>query len=568
MVRAVDPEGDGGGYGGGGGTSGGLNGGGGYNWVIDPTPDTITFNTPPPAGVNNIVVNEYSTATFNATPVWAIGAWNNEYGFPGEVEFFADRLCFASTRAQPQYLFMSRIGDYSFFGKSTPLLDDDAISAQMNARQLNAIVDLVPKQHLLALTTGGVWKVGGGDSEVLTPSTITTRPQPSVGASNLAALDVGESALYVTRGGRQVRDLNYTFEADGYAGSDLTAFASHLLEVHQVVDWTFQAEPFSAAFCVRSDGWALSMTYKREHQVVAWARHDTEGEFLSTCSVPENGTNAVYFAVERVVNGQSKRYIERMADQVADHREWVGVDSALSYDGRNAAATTLTITGGDTADTLAVVTASAGAFAASNVGDEVVLDYDGEPVRIAITSYNSTTQVEGYPSVPLTDALRAPGTEWAIAADTFSGLSHLEGCTVQVAGDGLDRGLHVVTGGQIQIEPSVVVHVGLPFVSDFQSLDMTLIGSEPVGTRSKLIRNVGILVKDTRALKCGPDFDTLEEHKPRDAESMNLPPEELTRWVDFDIHGDWGQNPTLCIRNDSPFRATVLSIQPNVELGQ
>src|SRR5690606_8756026 len=278
--------------------------------------------------------------------VWALGAWSGEYGYPSEVEFFAERLTFAATTSQPQTFWMSRIGDYSFFGKSTPIQDDDAITATMNARRLNKINDLLPKQHLLALTSGSVWKVGGGDSEVVTPSTVSTRPQPSAGAADLPALDVGETAIYLTQKGGQVRDLAFTFEADGYAGSDLTAFASHLLEGYTITDWAFQDVPYSAVFAVRDDGYLLTMTYKREHQVVAWARQYTEGTFLSARTVGEGDAHACYVIVERTVNGATKKYIERFAPQVDDEREWVGVDSALSYDGRNTTATTLTITSG------------------------------------------------------------------------------------------------------------------------------------------------------------------------------------------------------------------------------
>src|SRR3546814_15825426 len=64
------------------------------------------------------------------------------------------------------------------------------------------------------------------------------------------------------------------------------------------------------------------------------------------------------------------------------------LDAMLTYDGRDQA-TTVTISGGGTPDTLATVIASGPAFVASNVGDDVVLDYDGEPVRIRITALES-----------------------------------------------------------------------------------------------------------------------------------------------------------------------------------
>lgn len=562
MARMIDDDGTGGGYGG-----GGASGGGGVNWIIDPIPDTLVFNTAPANGAA-IVVNEYDVSTVGATSVWALGAWSGEYGYPAEVEFFAERLVFAATAVQPQSAWASRIGDYSFFGKSTPIQDDDAFAVTMNARKLNKIVDLLPKQHLLALTVGGVWKIGGGDSEVLTPSTVSAKPQPSTGASRLRALDVGVTAIYLTLKGRQVRDLAFTFEADGYAGSDLTAFASHLLEDATITDWCFADVPYSAVFAVRADGWALTMTYKREHQVVAWARHDTQGTFLATQSIPEATEHGTYVVVERVVNGVTKRYIERFADQVEDDREWVGLDSSLSYDGRNATGTTLTITSGTVDDTV-IITASASTFAASNVGDQVVLDYDGDPLRITITEYTSATVVKGNPSRDLTADDLAPGTDWALAVDTLSGLDHLEGCTVQIAGDGFEYPEQAVASGSVTLaQPAVVAHVGLAYTCDFESLDMMLVGGQPVGTRQKLIREVGILVKGTRSIFAGTSFDTLEEHKPRSDESMNLPPELQTTWLKMPVHGEWQQNPSVCIRNTSPFRCTVLALEPSVEFGK
>src|SRR3546814_17213946 len=125
----------------------------------------------------------------------------------------SDLLILAASIDQPQTLWASRTGDYSMFGRSTPIADDDAFTATMNARQLNEIVDLIPKQHLLALTVGGVWKLGGSKSDVLTPTTFRTRPQPSTVANSLEALYVGETEIYFTNKGRKDRDLAYTFDA-------------------------------------------------------------------------------------------------------------------------------------------------------------------------------------------------------------------------------------------------------------------------------------------------------------------------------------------------------------------
>src|SRR3546814_4943292 len=70
--------------------------------------------------------------------------------------------------------------------------------------------------------------------------------------------------------------------------SDLTAFAGHLLKNRQIVDWTWAPEPWSAVFAPRDDGVLLSLTYKREHQVVAWARQTTAGDYENTARSEEH----------------------------------------------------------------------------------------------------------------------------------------------------------------------------------------------------------------------------------------------------------------------------------------
>lgn len=445
---------------------------------------TITFLEPPAAGVDNITVEEVATATRNATAVWALSAWNGVYGYPGEVEFYADRLWFAASLAQPQTVWASRTGDYSFFGKSTPILDDDAITATFNARSLNTINDLMPKQHLLAGTSGGIWKIGGSDDEALTPGSVSAKPQPSAGCAGLPMLDVGETAVYLTHKGGEVRDLTFTFEADGYAGSDLTAFASHLIEDGKPVEWAWCAVPHSAVMAVRDDGMLLTMTYKREHQVVAWSWHDSDGDvFESICSVPEAEGNAVYAVIRRTVYGVTKRYVERLADDNA-----VMVDSALSYSG-------------------------------------------------------------------------APN-------DVMTGLAHLEGRTVRLIGDDYDFGTQIVVAGQVTFPREVsAATVGLPFVAEFESLNMTLIGQAPVGTNKKLIRNVGVLVQDGREVRVGPDFDALEPVTLRDTSEYGAPAPRKTQWVEASVHGTWADNPRVCVRVEG-FGLSILALEPHVEIGR
>ncbi|WP_251275010.1 hypothetical protein, partial [Enterobacter hormaechei] len=74
-------------------------------------------------------------------------------------------------------------------------------------------------------------------------------------------------------------------------------------------------------------------------------RHETEGEILDLCCLPGEMETEVYVLVRRIIDGQPVQYIEQFAPtEYADIIESKYADSLLTYDGRNATATTMTLT--------------------------------------------------------------------------------------------------------------------------------------------------------------------------------------------------------------------------------
>lgn len=567
---AIDPDdyGTGGGGGGGGAGSGGS---GGRSWVLDPAPDTLTFSTPP-GNLVAIHVDEYDTSALVATDLWSIGAWNNAYGFPGEVEFYAARLWWARSREQPQTIWASEIENYYTHGFSVPSEDDDAITATINSRTHNAIRDLVPLQNLVVLSSGGVWKETTPQDAPITPTTVSFRPQTAAPASTLPALMVDSSAIYCTAKGNQVRDLSYAFEADGFVGADLTAFSSHLVKYRRILDWDFLLTPWSSVLSVRNDGVLLSMTYKREHQVVGWSRLTTRGAFKSVIVVPEDEGDVAYAIVERTINGVVGEYIERMAEPTSAIYDWLGLDCSLSYDGRNTGATTVALTGSafDT-ETLLTMTASASAFAASNVGDVLVFGYGTDAMaRIRISEFVSATVVRGYALSPIDAAWQATATtDWALAVDTLLGLAHLNGETVDVVGDGQILAQALVAGGSITLaDPVVVAHVGFAYDCDLESLQINLAGAESVQGKQKIVRRVDVGVVDARNVRAGVDFDHLEPAKSRYREQWGREPDAKAGLLEYAISASWDPAGKVCIRAGGGLPATILTLTPHMGVGQ
>jgi hypothetical protein len=150
---------------------------------------------------------------------------------------------------------------------------------------------------------------------------------------------------------------------------------------------------------------------------------------------------------------------------------------------------------------------------------------------------------------------------------TIGGLSHLEGETVCVWGDGKDCGTYRVTGAQILLSHAVSQAViGLPYTADFQSMKQALAETlvVPIGERARISQMAAVLA-DThyQGLEFGPDFDNLD--------SLPLVENEETTAADtvwesydedfVDFPGEWTTDARVCLRATAPRPCTVLAIQ-------
>src|SRR5208282_3129392 len=85
--------------------------------------------------------------------------------------------------------------------------------------------------------------------------------------------------------------------------------------------------PYKILWAVRDDGILLSLTYLKAQQVAGWARHDTNGNFQTVCSVIEPPVNALYCGAQRFPGINTAYMIERM-----DDRNWSDVDDCWCVD--------------------------------------------------------------------------------------------------------------------------------------------------------------------------------------------------------------------------------------------
>ena len=281
-----------------------------------------------------------SPATDNG-PQTAYNPFTGTGNYPGVAGIFEQRLILGRSDTAPQTIWASQTGIFNNFGTSRPLRDTDSIEAALASTQVNEIRWLVPFDELIVFTSGGEWLMTNGDnSDALTPTSVQYKVQGYRGCADVKPIVIGDTVIYVQRGGQVVRDLQYRLEVDKYAGNNLSVLSEHLFRNRRIVAWAYQQTPSSIVWAALDDGSFCSFTYLPEHEVWAWCPQETDGLVEEVASIPGDEEDEVYFVVKRNINGSDVRFVEKLHTRnFTTIENAYFVDCGLTYDG--ALATTI-----------------------------------------------------------------------------------------------------------------------------------------------------------------------------------------------------------------------------------
>jgi hypothetical protein len=553
------------------------------------TGTTLTFLAGQAAGAT-VVIRQISQ--LGQTTYWNFGAFSTDQGYPSAVSYIPDRLVLAATPKQPVGVFGSQTSQYHNFQVSSPVVASDAFAVFLNARQLNAISDLIPLSDLLIGTSNIIWRLWPGSTgTALGPLAIKADPQNYYGENqNCASVLFGDSAIFAEYDGRRLRDLIYQFAYDKFKGDELTLYSRHLIPFGtQLTRLAYKPDPAGQMlFCLRSDGALLVCTYLKEQQVTGWAHWDTSGTFEDICVVPENTSFALYALINRTINGVAQRYVERLSSrEVKSVYDYQFLDCNLTYDGRNTSATTMTLSGGttwlagDTVTLTASGTTGWATFFTTDVGNEIwIYDAAGARCRLLITARTSTTVVTVQMKDPCPVTLQALATAvWTFARTKFTGATQIAGMSAVALVDATTLGINatgIVPNGQVTIAldgsitlPAAggVVQIGLPYLSDFETLSLNAQGQETIRMRAKSNPVIYLDCTETRNFIAGTDFVTMYPSEQRAFETYTSPInlQEGVLWtripstLDAECH--------TCVRQNMPLPITIRMHIPQVTIG-
>ena len=304
----------------------------GTDWLVDTNPGNaagevvwVRVNSVASATVANVTVKDldYMPTDTNATNLWQEGAFSTLRGFPSAVVFYEQRLWYGGTTHKPQTLWGSKTGNYEDFDLGA--LAGDGLSYAIASDRVNNIKWMAAQRVMIVGTSGGEFRITGGNESAITPTNVDVRRQTSYGSKLGQPAYVGSDVFFIQRSGTQVRNVAYKWESDSFQSDDLTFLAEHIT-TGGLTTLSYSHVPDSILMGLRADGTLLMLTYEPTQEVIGWHRHITDGKFKSLAVISEDGPDQFWFVVERTIGGVVKQYIELYTPDTH-------LDSMISYSG-------------------------------------------------------------------------------------------------------------------------------------------------------------------------------------------------------------------------------------------
>jgi len=431
---------------------------------------------------------------------WRLGLWSATTGYPSCVTFFEDRLFFAGNALRPQRIDGSIVGDYENFAPTAT----DGLVADDNAISIALNANDVNVIRWMVDDEKGLL-IGTVSGEwIVRPSSLSEALTPT----NLAAkrsTAFGSANIQAIRTGK----ASIYVQRAGRKAREL----AYVYEVDG-----FRSPDMNVLSDHILETGVVEFNYQQEPYSIVWfVRND--GQLVGLT-------------------------YERDQDVLGWHRHIVGGSFG---------------SGDAVVESVAVIPTPSG-------------DADEVWLIVKRTIDNATVRYIEYitPRFEGSDTTDAFFVDCGLTYDgspatVISGLDHLEGETLSVLADGASHPNVVVDTGSITLTRSAsVVHLGLPYESDIQTLRIEAGAQDGTAQgKTKRIHRVTVRLFKTLGLQFGPDATGLDVLPFRtSADAMGNPPalytgDKTVNWNDgYDTEG------VMYFRQDQPLPFTLLGIFP------
>lgn len=276
----------------------------------------------------------------DATDLWYEGAWSDYRGWPSAVAFAEGRLTWSGKNG----VWLS-VSDSFYSFDDTYEGDAAPIIRTIGSGPVDTVNWILALQRLLLGAEGAEFSCKSSSlDEPLTATNFNVKPASTQGSASVEAVKLDKNGVYIQRGGTRVMELVFGEDYE-YGSNDLTLLAPEI-GLPSITRMAIQRQPDTRIHCVRSDGTAAILVFDRAENVKCWLEIETDGTIEDVVVLPGDsgsGEDAVYYHINRTINGSTKRYLERWALESECEGSTLNkqADSFILYSG----ASTTTITG-------------------------------------------------------------------------------------------------------------------------------------------------------------------------------------------------------------------------------
>lgn len=263
------------------------------------------------------VLKDFGAAASGST-VWSEGLWSAANGFPTTDVLYEGRLWWIGRDS-----IVGSVSDAYASFDDTVVGDSGPISRTIGSGPVDSISWALPLQRLLLGGEGSELSVRSSSlEEPLTPTNFNMKSPSTLGSAKLAAVKIDTNGVFMQRGdpatgntlGTRLIQMAYAgaYAIVDYSSSDLSLLAPELTEIG-IVKIVVQRKSDTRIHCIRSDGQVAVLVYDPIENIKCWVLVETQGVVEDAVVLPGGTEDKVYYVVNRTIEGQTVRYLERWA---------------------------------------------------------------------------------------------------------------------------------------------------------------------------------------------------------------------------------------------------------------
>jgi hypothetical protein len=285
---------------------------------------TLTYASGGQSGVVRItsVVNSTNAnievlsalSSLTATDNWSEADWSDLIGWPSAVTLFDGRLWWGGRDKV-----WGSVSDA--FSSHDPDVEGDSgpINRSVGAGPVDMCNWLLPLLRLIVGREGSEVSLrASSQDEPLTPTGFTFKDCSTQGSTKVKAAKIDQRGIFVQKSNRRVYGLQIDASKGDYVAKDLTRLNLDI-GLEGFVDMAAQRQPDTVVHIPRGDGEVACLLNDEQDEADAWwratAAATASGDSIveGVVVLPGEIEDRLYYTVKRVINGETKRFIERMA---------------------------------------------------------------------------------------------------------------------------------------------------------------------------------------------------------------------------------------------------------------